>query len=109
MSVNDQLLVGLMVHPHLIDILLHFRRHKVALAADVSHMYRAVFLHESQHDLHCFVWREDPRQPLKDFRMKRFTFGVSASLFAANMSMRLNALDYAESHSQATQAMLDTF
>ena len=30
-SLNDQLLVGPMVHPSLIDVLLHFRKYKAAL------------------------------------------------------------------------------
>ena len=108
-SLNDQLLVAPMVHVHptLSDVLLRFQCHKVALTADVSRMYQAVLLHESQHNLHLFVWREDSRRPLMKFRMKRLTFGMSASSFAANMALRQNAIDYAESHPQATQAALD--
>ena len=102
-SLNDQLLVGPTVHPSLIDVLLRFRKYKIALTTDVSRMYRAVLLPEHQRDLHRFVWREDPTQPLKDFRMTRLTFGVSASSFAANMAMRQNALDNAKSHSLAAQ------
>ena len=41
-SLNDQLLVGPMVHSSLVDVLLRFRCHKVALTTDVSRMYRAV-------------------------------------------------------------------
>lgn len=108
-SLNDQLLVGPTVHSPLIDVLLRFRRHKVALAADVSRMYRAVLLPEDQRDLHRFVWRDDPRRPLIDYRMKRLTFGVSASSFAANMAIRQNALDHEKSHPQAAQAVLDEF
>ena len=108
-SLNDQLLVGPTVHSPLIDVLLRFRRHKVALATDVNRMYRAVLLPEDQRDLHRFVWREDSRRPLIDFRMKRLTFGVSASSFAANMAIRQNALDHEKSHPQAAQAVLNAF
>ena len=37
-SLNDQLLVGPTVHSSLIDVLMRFRIHKVALTADVSRM-----------------------------------------------------------------------
>ena len=47
-SLNDQLLVGPTVHSPLIDVLLRFRRHKVALATDVSRMYRAILLPNEQ-------------------------------------------------------------
>ena len=53
-SLNDQFLVGPTVHASLIDILIRFRRHKVAMAADVSKMNRAVLLSEDQWDLHRF-------------------------------------------------------
>ena len=46
-SLNDTLLVGPTIHPPLIDVLLRFQLHPVALTADVSHMYRAVLLPES--------------------------------------------------------------
>ena len=69
-------------------------------------MYRAVLLRASQCDLHRFMWREDSRRPLGDFRLKRLTFGVSASSFVANMALRQNTLDHTLSHSQAA---LDVF
>ena len=43
-SLNDTLLVGPTVHPPLIDVLLRFRLHPVALTADISKMYHAVEL-----------------------------------------------------------------
>ena len=44
LSLNDLLSVGLTVHSTLIDMLLRFRLHCVALTTDVSRMYRAVLL-----------------------------------------------------------------
>ena len=41
---NNQLLVGPTVHSSLVNVLLRFRRHTVALATDVRWMYRAVLL-----------------------------------------------------------------
>ena len=50
-SLNDQLLMRPTVHAPLIDVLLRFRRHKTAIATDISSMYRAVLLPETQCDL----------------------------------------------------------
>ena len=105
-SLNDQLLVGPTVHSQLIDVLIRFRRHKIALTADVSRMYRAVLLHEDQRDLHRFVWREDPQHAFSDFRMTRLTFGVSASSFAANMAMKQNALNHQDEYPKAVKLKL---
>ena len=108
-SLNDHLLVGPTVHPPLIDVLLRFRKFKVALTTDVSRMYRAIRLPDDQKDLHRFVWREDPKEPIVDYRMTRLTFGVSASSYAANMALRQNVIDHSESYPQASQAALKSF
>ena len=92
-SLNDTLLVGPTVHASLTDVLLRFRLYRIALTTDVSQMYRCVLLDEVDKDLHRFVWRNDPSQPLIDFRMTRLTFGIAASSFAANMAMKQNAID----------------
>ena len=109
MSLNDTLLVGPTIHPPLIDVLLRFRLHRVALTADVSRMYRAVLLPESDRDFHRFVWRRNPDEPLCDYRMTRVTFGVSASSFAANMAVKQNALDYALKYPLAAKIVDESF
>ena len=91
------------------DVLLRFRFHRVALTTDVSRMYRAVELTSSDHDLHRFVWRHNPDEPLQDYRMTRVTFGVSASSFTANMSVKQNAIDFALEYPQAMNAVEKSF
>ena len=86
-SLNDRLLIGPTVHAPLIDILLQFRQHRVAVTMDISKMYCAILLHKAQRDLHHFVWRRHEHSNLEDYRMTRLTFGVSASSFAANMAL----------------------
>ena len=66
-SLNDILLVGPTVTSPLVDVLLRFRFHHIALTTDISRMYRAVALDQSDQDLHRFVWRKDPSEPLKDY------------------------------------------
>ena len=108
-SLNDTLMVGPTVHPPLLDVLLRFRIYRIALVADVSKMYRAIELTQSDRDFHRFVWRTDPREVLQDYRMTRVTFGVAASSFAANMSMKQNALDYAHEFPLAAKVVTDSF
>ena len=108
-SLNDSLLVGPTVHPPLLDVLLLFRKHRVALTTDVSKMYRAIELVPADRDLHRFVWRNDPKEPLCNYRMTRVTFGVSASLFAANMAVKQNALDHAMEYPMAAKCVDTSF
>ena len=108
-SLNDLLLVGPTVHPSLVDVLIRFRTHRIALTTDVSRMYRAILLSESDKDLHRFVWREHKHKPLRDFRMTRITFGVSASSFIANMCVKQNAIDHAADYPLAFKAVIESF
>ena len=108
-SLNDTLLVGPTVHPPLVDVLLRFRLHVVALTADVSKMYRAIELTDTDKDLHRYVWRSSPHENLKDYRMTRVTFGVSASSFAANMAVKRNAIDYSHEYPMAAEVVQKSF
>ena len=108
-SLNEMFLVGPTVHPPLVDVLLRFRMHRVALITDVSKMYRAVELPDADKDLHRFVWRSSPQDNLKDYRMTRVTFGVSASSFAANMSVKQNAIDFKDVYPLAAKAVDESF
>ena len=68
---------------------------------DVSWMYCTVLLPNSQHNLHRFIWREDPERPLVDYWMTGLTFDVSVSSFAANMAMKQNTLENMDTHPKA--------
>ena len=108
-SLNDCLLVGPTVHSSLVDVLLRFRLHRVAITTDISKMYRAIELVEPDRDLHRFIWRSTPSEVVKDYRMTRVTFGVSASSFIANMCVKQNALNLASEFPLAAEAVERSF
>lgn len=108
-SLNDLLLVGPTIHFSLVDVLLRFRFYRIALTADISKMYRAIELVQSDKDLHRFVWRQSPEEPLQDFRMTRVTFGVSASSCAANMSVKQNSLGFSSDYPLAASVVDKSF
>ena len=53
-------MVGQTVFPQLTDFLLRFRSNPIVITVDISKMYRAVELAQSDSDLHRFVWRHNP-------------------------------------------------
>ena len=108
-SLNDTLLVGPTVHSSLIDVLLRFCLHRVAMTADISKMYHSIALTQSDKDLHRFMWRCSPQDPFKDYRMTRVTFGVSASSFIANMYVKQNVIDFAMEYTLAANAVEEAF
>ena len=78
-SLSDTLLVGPTIHLLLVDVLLQFQLHHIALIADISKMYRTIELAESDRDFHHFVWRTTPSKTLQDYCITRVTFGISPS------------------------------
>ena len=105
-KVLKRLLVGPTMHPKLIDVLLRFQMHPVALTADILKMYRAVELVDDDKDFHRFVWRSNPKSRLVDYRLTRVIFGVSASSLAANMAVKQqNAIHYSLDYPEAAEVM----
>ena len=103
LSLNQSLLVGPTIQATLSTTLLKFRCYPVALNSDISKMYREVKLSAPDKDLHRFVWRKDPCSTIKDYRMTRVTFGVSASPFLAVRTLHQTAEDHGEEYPKATQ------
>ena len=108
-SLNQALLVGPTLQPTLSNILLKFRTYPVALNADISKMYREVQLAAEDKDLHRFLWRDSPQEPVRDYRMTRVTFGVSASPYLAVRTLQQTAADHGEGYPGATQQIYQNF
>ena len=77
--------------------------------ADVSKMHPAVLFPDYQKDLHRFVWKDSPKEPLVDYRMKRLKFGVLASSFMVNMAVQQNVLENIEEYPHVSKAVLESF
>ncbi len=107
-SLNDTLLQGPNLYPLLSDILLRFRTHEIGFSADIGKMFREVKLHPEEKDYHRFLWKDEQGQ-IKDLRMNRLTFGVRCSSYLATQVIRHLAETHAESHPEASKAILNSF
>ncbi len=103
-SLNDTLIHGPNLYPAIQDILLHFRRHKIWLLADISKMFREEILHLS----HKFILRDEAGD-LINCRMTRLTFGITSSPFPATQVLHILAYSSATSHYIASKAILSDF
>ena len=106
---NDTLATGPTLYPTLETILLRFRIYQIALTADISKMYRAVYLDPRDRDLHRFLWREQPTGPLVDYRMTRVTFGVSSSPYLAIRALQQTAHDFGHQYPVARPLVSEAF
>ena len=63
-SLNDSVLVGPTVHSQLVDVLIRFRTHRIAITADVSKMYRGRSQIEIYTDSFGGVIQRNPSQTI---------------------------------------------
>ena len=108
-SLNQSLMIGPTLHPTLGAILLKFRSYPIAVTADISKMYREVSLSPQDKDLHRFLWRPTPQEQIKEYRMTRVTFGVSASPYLAVRTLQQAAEDHGADYPGASLHILQSF
>ena len=80
-SLNDCLHAGPSLIPKIMDVLIRFRFHKVALVADIEKAFHQVSIVPEDRDVLRFLWVDDmdSDQPqLKTYRFTRAVFGVKS-------------------------------
>ncbi|XP_008182367.1 uncharacterized protein LOC103309231 [Acyrthosiphon pisum] len=82
-SLNDTLMNGPKIQPDLLDIVVRFRTHKYAFSADITKMYRQVLVHEDHRDYQRVLWRSDPNDEVKVYRLCTVTYGLAPAGFLA--------------------------
>lgn len=105
-SLNDTLLTGPKLHTDIIDILLNFRIFAIVFTADIKQMYRNILVRESDRDFQRIVWRPSPDEPIRDYRLRTVTFGVSSSPYLALRTIRQLAHDEAERFPLASKVLM---
>jgi hypothetical protein len=85
-SLNDCLEVGPNLLPDLVEVLLRFRRNKIALNADIAKAFLQIALHEKERDVHRFLWYNG--KDVRTMRFARVAFGVNCSPFLLNATIK---------------------
>lgn len=92
-SLNQIQMVGSAIQGDLISILLKFRENKYVACADVEKMYRQVLIDNNQRDLQLIVWRDDPSEPLKIYKLNTVTYGTASAPFLSCRCLKQLAED----------------
>ena len=90
-SLNDCLHIGPSLNPLLLDILLRFRVHKVAVTADIEKAFLNIEIDPEHRDFLRFLWVDDINKvspEVKLIRFARVVFGVNSSPFMLNATIR---------------------
>lgn len=96
-SLNRYLHVGPNLLPALADVLLRWRRHCFVLATDVEKMFHQIEVYPKDRDLQRILWREDPAEEVKEWRLRTVTYGLACAPFLAIRTLRQLAADEEES------------
>lgn len=91
-SLNDCLEAGPSLIPPLVEVLIRFRRWKVALSADLTKAFLQIKLQRKDQDVHRFLWDVDGS--VRVMRFLRVTFGNKASPFLLNATIRHHLSKY---------------
>ena len=90
-------------------MLIRFRSYPVAIAGDISKLYRAVQLTLGNRDFHRFLWRPNLTSAIQDYRMKYVTFGVASSPYLATQVLQQTALDFGNEFTLAKPHIFSSF
>lgn len=108
-SLNDDLLIGPRLQPDLRHLLLKWRENRICFVADVIKMYRQVKVAQEDSDFQRLLWRENPKDKVKDYRLLRVTFGVSAAPYLAVKSLQQTSKDYGNKYPLAADRIVRDF
>ncbi|XP_064102656.1 uncharacterized protein LOC135212813 [Macrobrachium nipponense] len=91
-SLNDCLESGPSLNPDLVEVLLRFRRWKVALTADITKAFLQIQVRREDRDVHRFLLKKN--DIVKHFRFVRVPFGNKSSPFLLNATLKFHLKKY---------------
>ncbi|CAB3228699.1 unnamed protein product [Arctia plantaginis] len=107
LSLNDYLLTGPDLLMSLLGIMLRFREHDIAVVGDIKDMFLRVKILQNDQDALRFLWRDNPKEPIKTYKMTSLIFGANCAPFIAQFIKNKNAECYESSKPAAVQAIRD--
>jgi len=108
-SLNDILLKGPSIQDDLINIISRFRTHKYAMSADIEKMYRQIWVAEKDRDFQRVLWRENPEDEVKEYRLNTVTYGTSSASYLATACLKRLADDTRSLFPEASSAVASDF
>lgn len=101
---NECLYKGPKFQQLILDLLIRFRAYKVALIADVEKAFLMIAIDEKDRDVLRFLWiddvtKEEPK--IRAYRFTRVVFGVSASPFLLNATVKYHLESFRGTHETA--------
>ena len=109
MSLNSQVLPGPSLYTDLVETLLGFRLHRIALIGDVCEMFLQVELAPDDRKYHRVLWRDMKNEEPTVYEANRLLFGNAAAPFVAQFVLKENARKHAEKYPLGSEMLLKHF
>ncbi|KAF0738583.1 Uncharacterized protein FWK35_00025854, partial [Aphis craccivora] len=93
-SLNDILMRGPTVQEDLFAILTRFRRHQHVIISDIEKMFRQVGIAEPDLDLQRILWRNEPSESLRTYRLVTVTYGTTPASYMITQCLIILAENY---------------
>ena len=91
-SLNDCLETGPCLLPSLVEILIRFRRWKIALTSDIQKAFLQIRVRREDQDVHRFFWMDQDK--VRIMRFDRVPFGNKSSPFLLNATIQWHLSQY---------------
>lgn len=108
-SLNDYMCKGPNLQKDLLTLILGWRQYQVAFTADIEKMFRQICVHEADQGLQKIVWRDNPRELLREYQLTTVTYGTKAAPFLAMMTLHQLAADERETYPEASKVVQNCF
>lgn len=83
LPINQLQYAGPTIQDDLFSIITRFRTHEYVITADITQMYRQVWVHPDDTKYQRIIWRDDPDKPIEILELKTVTFGMTSAPFSA--------------------------
>lgn len=108
-SLNDNLAIGPILQTDMTSLLIKWRKHRIVFTADIEKMYRQILIHEDHTELQRIVWRDSPKEKIKEYKLLTVTYGTASAPYLAIRTLQQLAKDEANAHPVASEIIMNDF
>ncbi|CAK1587986.1 unnamed protein product [Parnassius mnemosyne] len=108
-SLNDTLLTGPVIQDDLRTLITKWRQHKIALISDITKMYRQILVQKKDTYYQCIVWRDNPNENCRFYRLLTVTFGTACAPYLAVRTLVKVADDESDKYPEAAEIVKTSF
>lgn len=108
-SLNDVMECGVNLQADLQTLLLQWRQYRYVLTADIEKMFRYIAVRPDYQRLQRIVWRDSPKQSLREYQLCTVTYGTKAAPYLAQRTLKQLAADEGDNYPNAKPILQHQF